>query len=555
MKKIKNIIIIILILSINNHAFAQSVEITSLSENPLEVSSLLGADLTINFKYTSQTGATGHNIYVGLEVLDGNNQFIKTISGKSLTSQQPGSDIQKSVSLFVGSVHPLSDNLSTGYYYQVLVRLYDTNWNEISAAGYWNTPKLILQNTNGYNFSTKTIAKGADISWMTEMESDGFSWKDNAGNTKELLPLLKEYDLDAVRLRVWVNPENSGANGWCDIEDLVVKAEKAKANNLDIMITVHYSDWWADPGQQTKPAAWSSFSVSQLETAIANHTTAILTALNTKEITPKWIQIGNETNDGMLWPSGRASTGGFANYAKFLNAGANAVKTFNSTIKTILHIAGGNNNSLVRWNVDGLLNNGFQTNNFDIIGLSSYPSEDDWKTQVEVTYANMLDLKSRYKKDIMMAEVGFTNSRPDIAYQYLTYIIEKTKQADGLGVFYWEPIAHKGWKSYGKGAWDEDGSPSVAMDAFNNKSTLSTENISNDGNQLFSVFPNPSNYSINVNSSNYEITSIKIYDITGKLIRKITNKNTTINIDISGLHTGIYVLKINNSKSIKFLKN
>ena len=226
-----------------------------------------------------------------------------------------------------------------------------------------------------------------------------------------------------MRLRVWVNPENSNANGWCDIDDMVVKAEKAQMNGQDILICIHYSDWWADPGQQTKPDAWTNYSLSQLETAVANHTTAILNALDAKGITPKWIQIGNETNDGMLWTTGKASTGGFANYAKFLNAGANAVKTFNSSIKTILHISNGYDNSFFRWSIDSLISNGFQQNQFDIIGMSLYPDENNWKTYVDATYNNMIDLKSRYNKDVMMVEIGFSNSRPDITYQYITCLL------------------------------------------------------------------------------------------------------------------------------------
>ena len=230
---------------------------------------------------------------------------------------------------------------------------------------------------------------------MTEMESRDFEWQDNSGTKKELLPLLKEYQLDAVRLRVWVNPENSAANGWCDIEDLVKKAELANALNMDIMVCIHYSDWWADPGKQNKPAAWFSYSVSQLETAVANHTTDILNALNEKGIIPKWVQVGNETSDGMLWTTGKASTGGFANYAKFINAGLNAVKNFNTNIKTILHLATGNDNPLFRWNIGGLVNNGLNTNKLDIIGMSLYPNEDNWKNMVDDTYNNMVDLKNK----------------------------------------------------------------------------------------------------------------------------------------------------------------
>ena len=339
MKKLKKILFILTVF-IPNFLCAQSIEITSFNENPLEVSPLLGATLTVNFNYSSEVGSTGNHIYIGLEVLDANNNYVSTVDGITLQNQQAGTNIQKSVIFFVGSSNPLSADLPNGHYYQVKATLYKSGgWTENAWAGHWNTPALVLQNTQNYTFSTNPISKGADISWMTEMQSNGFIWKDNNGVSKQLLPLLKEYDLDAVRLRVWVNPDVSSANGWCDIEDLVAKAELAKEAGLEVMICIHYSDHWADPGKQTKPAAWTNFSVSQLETAVYNHTNDILTALSAKGITPKWVQIGNETNDGMLWNTGKASTGGFANYAKFLNAGTNAVKTFNTNIKTIWSIS------------------------------------------------------------------------------------------------------------------------------------------------------------------------------------------------------------------------
>jgi arabinogalactan endo-1,4-beta-galactosidase len=553
MKNIKKGVIVILLL-IANFAFGQSIEVLSFSENPLEISPLLGGDLTVNFKYSSEVGATSNHIFIGLEILDSNNQYVSYINGITLNNQQAGTDIQKSASFFVGSIHKLSADLPAGHYYQVKATLYASGgWTENAWAGYWNSPVVALQDTNGYDFSTKSIGKGADISWMTEMESKGYTWKDNAGNTKELMPLLKEYDLNAVRLRVWVNPENSGANGWCDIDDLVTKAEKAKANNLDIMICIHFSDWWADPGQQTKPADWSNYSVSQLETAVSNHTSDILNALQAKEITPKWVQIGNETNDGMLWTTGKASAGGFGNYAKFLNAGANAVKTFNTNIKTILHIANGNENGLFQWNIGGLLNNGFQINKFDIIGMSLYPDLDNWKSYVEDTYDNMIDLKSRYNKEVMMVEIGFSYSRQDITYQFLTYMIEKTKQADGLGVFYWEPIARSPFTSYSKGAWDADGSPSIAMDAFLDKSTLSVENLKK-LNGVFNVYPNPSKSIITINALENRVNTIKLYSLNGNILIEKKGNYKNLDVDISKLAAGIYFIKINNKVVKKIFK-
>lgn len=532
---------------------AQTIEIVSQDNNLLQVSPLLGAYLNVNLKYSSQTGAASNHIYVGLEVLDANNNFVKTISGETLRDVQAGNNITRTVSLFVGSVNPISTELPSGHSYQVIARLYTTTWSELASAGYWNTPALIVEQSS-YTFSSKSISKGADISWMTEMESDGFIWKDNNGNTKELMPLLKEYDIDAVRLRVWVNPDISGANGWCDIDDMVAKAEKAKVNNLDIMLTIHYSDWWADPGKQTKPAAWSNYSVTQLENAVANHTNNILNALNAKGITPKWVQIGNETNNGMLWTTGKASTGGFANYAKFLNAGANAVKTFNSSIKTILHIASGNDNGLFQWNIGGLLNNGFQINKFDIIGMSLYPNADNWKSYVDDTYSNMMDLKARYNKDVMMVEIGFSYSRQDITYQFITYMIEKTKQANGLGVFYWEPIARSPFTSYSKGAWDSDGSPSIAMDAFLDKSTLSIEGVKSSTISDFNVFPNPSKNKIIINASENQVNTVKLYNIKGALLLEKKESDSILEIDISTLSTGIYFIYINNKVVKKIVK-
>jgi arabinogalactan endo-1,4-beta-galactosidase len=277
--------------------------------------------------------------------------------------------------------------------------------------------------------------------------------------------------------------------------------------------------------------------------------------LNVKGITPKWVQIGNETSDGMLWNSGKASTGGFGNYAKFINAGTIAVKTFNNAVKTISHLPSGNDNPLFRWNIDGLINNGLVSSRIDIVGMSLYPDENNWISMVNDTFNNMIDVKTRYNKDVMMAEVGFSTTRPDISYQFLTYIIEKTKQANGLGVFYWEPIAHKNWKSYSKGAWDEDGSPSIAMDAFLNKETLSTTNFTKEKELTYQIFPNPTNDILQVNSFQKQLSYINIYDINGRIIQEIKSKKLSESLSIKHLSKGIYFLKINNEKTLKFIKN
>jgi len=530
----------------------QSITVENFT-TPLEISDLLGGDLQIDVKYTSQSGSPGNNIYIGLEELDENNQFVRTLDGISLENEPAGTDVTLSVNLFVGTIYPLSTELPAGHYYQVLARLYTNTWNELANATYVDTPALVTQNTMSYNFTAFPISKGADVSWMTEMESQGYTWQDNDGNPTQLMPLLTAYDLDAVRLRVWVDPDNSPANGWCDIQDVVTKAQLADAENMDIMICIHYSDHWADPGQQSKPGVWTNFTVAELETAVANHTTDILNALAAVNITPRWVQIGNETNDGMLWQTGRASTGGFANYASFVNAGANAVKSFNPNIKTILHLSNGFDQSLYNWNIGGLINNGLNINDLDIIGMSLYPEANNWKTLVEQTYDNMLNIQNTYNKDVMVVEIGFSNSRPDITYQFIVYMIEKTRQAQGLGVFYWEPIASSPFTSYGKGAWDTDGSPSVAMDAFLNSSTLSVEDLFTEKANQFNVYPNPISDVVIISSSTPVNAKVELFTITGQKLMETKYSPSNTEIDFTGFSKGIYILKIG-EESLKVVK-
>lgn len=532
----------------NSHA--QSIEITSFSENPLEVDPLLGATLQVNFKYSIKNNTNDNTIYVALEILNSQNSYVKTISEVTLNSQVSGLNNQQTATLFISSYHQLSENLTTGYYYQVKAILYKSGtWSPVAIANYSNTPPIILRDTSGFTFSKNILAKGADVSWMTEMEANGYSWKDNSGTTKELLPLLKEYQLNAIRLRVWVNPEVTDANGWCDIEDVLIKAKLAQVNNMDILLSIHYSDYWADPGKQHKPTAWKDKSVDELEDAIRKHTSDILNALGNEGIIPKWVQIGNETNNGFLWETGKASTNGFENYARFINAGSSAVKSFNATIKTVVHLANADDNELYKWNIGGLIDNGA---NFDVIAMSLYPDEDNWQIKVENSYANMLDMKTRFNKEVMIAEVGFSSDKPAKAFQFLTYIIEKTKQAKGLGVFYWEPIAHNNWASYGKGAWDSDGSPSLAMDAFKNDGSLK---IITDGlEKKLKVFPNPSSNTLKISLKDTPIRQLYIYDMSGKvLLNRKSNKHVD-SLDISMLKKGIYLLKVNNLSMIKFIK-
>jgi len=308
------------------------------------------------------------------------------------------------------------------------------------------------------------FAKGADVSWLSQMEEHGYKFYDDNGVAKDCLQILKEHGIDSIRLRVWVNPSNDPYSGHCSKEETVRMAKRCADMGFRIMIDFHYSDSWADPGKQYKPAAWNNHDINQLKADVYNHTYDVLSALKSNGVKPEWVQVGNETNDGMLWEEGRASKN-MKNFALLINSGYDAVKAVFSDAKVIVHISNGHNNSLFRWIFDGLRSNGAK---FDVIGMSLYPEVDNWSSMSNQCLSNMHDMVSRYGKEIMICEVGMPAYPASESKAFLTDIIKKTRSVSGgkgLGVFYWEPQCYN-WAGYGKGAWYNDGRPSVALDAF-----------------------------------------------------------------------------------------
>ncbi|PZR27697.1 MAG: arabinogalactan endo-1,4-beta-galactosidase [Citrobacter freundii] len=305
------------------------------------------------------------------------------------------------------------------------------------------------------------FAKGADVSWITQMEAEGRKFYNSAGVQTEAMALLKSLGMNTIRLRVWVNP----AGGWNNQADVVGKAIRAKNLGMRVMIDFHYSDSWADPGQQTKPAAWSAMDFTSLKTALGEHTKTVLNALKTNGVTPEWVAVGNETNDGMLWPDGKASVS-MANFAQLINAGHDAVKAIFPQAKVIVHTSNGYNNDLFRWMYDGLKNNGAK---YDVIGMSLYPSPSGWSTLTAQCLSNMNDMVSRYGKEVMVVEVGMSWDQPAACKAFLEDIISKVNAVTdnkGLGVLYWEPQAYNNWQGHTLGAFDNSGKPTAALDAF-----------------------------------------------------------------------------------------
>lgn len=305
------------------------------------------------------------------------------------------------------------------------------------------------------------FAKGADVGWLSEMEASGIVFRDVSGAPGDCLDILKGCGMNSIRLRVWVRP----AKGWCGPDDVVKMAVRAKAKGYRLMIDFHYSDYWADPGKQNKPAAWAQHHIEQLKADVARHTAEVLNALKVSGVTPEWVQVGNETNDGMLWEDGRASKS-MKNFAELVASGSRAVKSVFPESKVLVHISNGYDSRMFRWMFDGLTEHRVP---YDVIAMSLYPTAENWEKLSAECLANMNDMAARYGKEVMVSEVGMPVKDDVAARAFLADIIAKTKSVaggKGLGVFYWEPQCHNNWRRYTKGAFTDDGRPSIALDAF-----------------------------------------------------------------------------------------
>lgn len=331
--------------------------------------------------------------------------------------------------------------------------------------------------------STTAFVRGADISWYTEMAAAGRKFYNASGEERTCPALMKEIGMNAVRLRVWVNPQNKGC-GYCDAADVAQKAAAAYKAGLNVMIDFHLSDWWADPSRQDMPADWANLSHEELKTKVAAHVTAVLEAVKTAGAEVTWVQVGNETRNGMMHPDGQwwddngDLTDGRKKFAELYNAGYDAAKAVFPDAKVMPH-----------------LNHAYEDNDWwfrqfkaaggkmDMIALSHYPQEDDssqtWNILNTSAITHIRLLAQEYGVPVLVTEFGVKQSNVTLGTQIASQFVNAMKQlGTGIcaGVFYWEPEVDGtwkpatyttwGWNAYDMGAFTTDGKPTAILDSW-----------------------------------------------------------------------------------------
>lgn len=309
---------------------------------------------------------------------------------------------------------------------------------------------------------------GADISATTMDEARGRFTKNAKGEQVETTKLMQDLGMNAIRLRVWVNPEK----GFCNPDDVLVMAKRARDLGMPVMIDFHYSDWWADPGKQNIPAAWKNLDYEGMKKAVAEHTRNTLIPIRDAGVDVKWVQVGNETTNGMLWDMGRAQKNP-EQYAGLFKAGAAAVREVLPDTKIIVHLDNGFDRELYDWNLGILRDNGAE---WDMVGMSLYPKYavewsklPDEATAINRTIENIKHVKEKFGTDVMIVEVGAPALEAEEGKKTIAAIIKgAAEDTDGIckGVWYWAPECNSGdLDGYTLGAFLND-KPTVIMDAF-----------------------------------------------------------------------------------------
>jgi beta-galactosidase len=280
---------------------------------------------------------------------------------------------------------------------------------------------------------------GADISFLPQLEDRGIKFSDN-GVQKDAIGIMKDHGLNYVRLRVFNDPARdsgySPGKGFCDLDHTKAMAKRVKAAGMRLLLDFHYSDTWADPQRQTKPAAWRGLSFDALKKAFYDYTRSVMQALKDQGTVPDMVQVGNEINHGLVWPEGSiANPDGLA---QLVSAGIAAVKSVDPSVVIMLHIALGGQNPEAVFFIDQMQERGVH---FDVIGLSYYPK---WHGSVEDLRDNMNDLVRRYNKDVIVVEYSARKEE-------VNKMNFELPGGRGKGSCIWEPLST--WESF----FDKDG--------------------------------------------------------------------------------------------------
>lgn len=329
-------------------------------------------------------------------------------------------------------------------------------------------------------YELNRFCMGADLSFLNQLEDNGAQFRDS-GKIKDAITIFRDHGTNLVRIRLWHTPNwqlpVTGGKLYSNLADVEKLIRRAKAAGLAVNLDLHYSDDWADPQKQETPAAWKNLSFPVLKDSVYQYTLQVLQYLAGKNLSPEMIQVGNETNHGMLFPQGKLQDGDATAFAALLNSGIKAVRDFsvNAVVKPqiILHVAQLQD---VGWWTQAITNAG--VTDYDILGVSHYSKWSQVNTMQGVS-DSIRNLVNTYHKKVMIVETAYpwTGENADTYHnlfsktdvlneyplspgnqlQYMKDLVQAIINGGGTGIMYWEPewISSKMKDRWGTGSsWE-----------------------------------------------------------------------------------------------------
>ncbi len=325
---------------------------------------------------------------------------------------------------------------------------------------------------------------GGDISLLASMERLGQRYFDG-DQKRDLLEIFGARGCNCMRLRLWCNP--SGEDIFTsDLAQTITLGRRIKAAGMLLILDIHYSDTWADPGHQPKPRAWDNLHGATLCETVRRYSRETIEAMCVQGAMPDIVQIGNEITNGMMWPDGAQNQNGdFANLAALIEAGTRGVceGAGEYSPQIMIHIDRGADGKTTRWFFEAVESHGLT---YDLIGQSYYPF---FHGVLELFEDNMKRTAETFGKPIVLVEVGASAQRgvwdgadakslefeasPAGQLRYLEAVIRIMRALPddlGRGVIWWAPewIAIAGHASSweGRALFDRAGRALPALDAF-----------------------------------------------------------------------------------------
>lgn len=304
--------------------------------------------------------------------------------------------------------------------------------------------------------STRPVGRmiGADVSFLPQLEADGMRFYDG-GQETDALEMLRNHGFNFIRLRIFVNPEHADGyapgEGYCGLDHTLAMARRIKEAGMGFLLNFHYSDYWADPGKQHKPAAWEGLSFEVLKDSVKEYTAHVLRSMEKQGTLPDMVQTGNEINHGILWPDGHISYPD--QLAALLRAGVEGCREVSTEIPVMMHLAlGGQQQEAVFW-LDNMIAREVA---FDIIGISYYPQ---WHGTLDDLNLNLHELVKRYQLPVNVVE--YSRFIPEV--HEIVFGLPGDK---GKGTCIWEPL---GWTGP---LTDEDGHTTQAIRMYRDMHAL-----------------------------------------------------------------------------------